>query len=179
MELKIIYRDPKELIPYGNNARTHTDAEVDELIELIKETGFNDPIGIDNADGIIEGHRRQRAALKMGLTQVPTINLSHLSPNQKRAYILAHNKIAENAGWDLAILAEEMNALTLEEFDTSILGWDEDEVGKILKDADFLPNTPPVDNNTTTNENEGKTKRTRQKSKILHTCPNCNHEFTA
>jgi ParB-like chromosome segregation protein Spo0J len=175
-KLEILYKDPRTLKEYANNSRNHTDAHIDEIIEIVKELGFNDPIGVDSDDGIIEGHGRNRAAIKMGLDQVPTVCLSHLSPNQKRAYIIAHNKIGEKGGWNMEKLAEEMSALTLDEYDTSIMGFNEDELNNILKDVDFLPEGPPEGEKPAEEE---KPKRSRSKSKVLHTCPNCKHEFTA
>jgi len=108
---KIIMKKVSELIPYVNNARTHTDKQVAELAASISELGFNDPIGLDGENGILEGHRRLLAALSLGMAEVPCMELSHLSSEQKRVYILAHNKHALNAGWDLGILLEETSAL--------------------------------------------------------------------
>lgn len=175
-ELKIVYKDPATLKPYAGNAKIHTDAQIDEIIEIIKETDFNDPIGIDDKDGIIEGHGRQLAAIKMGLKSVPTICLSHLSDRQKRAYILAHNKLAEKSGWNMEILAEELNKLVEDSFDVSIIGFDEEELDKLLKDQAFIPDTPPE--TPAGGEDDGQP-RGKAKAKMLHTCPSCGHEFTA
>lgn len=176
VNLKITYKDPATLKPYNNNSKIHTDAQIDEICELIKELGFNDPIGLDDQDGIIEGHGRQLAALKLGLKLVPTICLSHLSDRQKRAYIIAHNRVAENSSWDMEKLAEELNRLVNDDFDVSLTGFNEEELDKLLKDSSFLP-----ENETETPAGgEGEeTGRGKAKAKMLHTCPSCGHEFTA
>ena len=102
--LEVIYRKTSELIPYVNNARTHSDEQVAQIAASIKEFGFNAPILLDGDNGIIAGHGRLMAAKKLGLEQVPCIELKHLSEAQKKAYILADNKLALNAGWDSQLL---------------------------------------------------------------------------
>ncbi|MBF0098854.1 MAG: ParB N-terminal domain-containing protein, partial [Magnetococcales bacterium] len=97
------------LIPYAANARTHSDAQVDKVAASIKEFGFTSPILVDGKDGIIAGHCRLMAARKLGLEQVPVIILDHLSDAQRRAYILADNRLALDSGWDNDILAAELD----------------------------------------------------------------------
>ena len=123
-KLKVQYKNVDELIPYANNARTHSDKQITQIAASIKEFGFNDPIGLDGDNGLIEGHGRLLAAKKLGLKQVPTIELSHLSDAQKKAYILAHNKIALNAEWDEEVLAAELEALKELDFDFELTGFD-------------------------------------------------------
>ncbi len=111
------------LIPYARNARTHSDAQVALIAGSIREFGFNNPVLVDGANGIIAGHGRVLAAQKLGLTSVPTIELSHLSEAQKRAYILADNRLAEQAGWDRELLALELGDLQVLEINLGDLGF--------------------------------------------------------
>lgn len=132
MKLKIEYRKTAELLPYARNARTHSDAQVSQLAASIKEFGFNNPVAID-ADGMILcGHGRVMAAQKLHLTEVPTVCLSHLSPTQVKAYILADNKLALNAGWDNDLLKVELEDLKDSDFDLNLTGFSDDELKDIL-----------------------------------------------
>ena len=127
-KLKIEYKKTDLLIPYINNARTHNEKQVAQIAGSIREFGFNNPILLDGGNGIVAGHGRVLAANKLGMKEVPTIELSHLSEAQKKAYILADNKIALNAVWDDDLLANELEALKALDFDLSIAGFDEDEL---------------------------------------------------
>lgn len=100
-----------DLIPYVNNARTHSDRQVALIAGSIREFGFNNPVLVDGENGIIAGHGRVLAAQKLGLATVPVIELTHLSDAQKRAYILADNRLAEQAGWDRELLSLELGDL--------------------------------------------------------------------
>lgn len=131
--LSVVARPVADLIPYARNARTHSPAQVAQIAGSIKEFGFNNPVLIDAQGGIIAGHGRVMAAQKLGLETVPTITLGHLTENQKRAYILADNKIALNAGWDDEMLKAEMEALKDASFDLALAGFDDKELGQILK----------------------------------------------
>lgn len=132
MKLKIEYRKVSELLPYARNARTHSDAQVSQLAASIKEFGFNNPVAID-ADGMILcGHGRVMAAQKLGLTEVPTVCLSHLSSTQKKAYILADNKLALNAGWDNDMLKVELEDLKFSNFDLDLVGFSTEELDEIM-----------------------------------------------
>jgi len=128
----------ESLIPYARNARTHSDAQVAQIAASIREFGFNNPVLIDSDGGIIAGHGRVMAARKLGLEEVPCLRLSHLSENDKRAYILADNKLAENSGWDESMLALELSALQSEDFDLGLIGFDPDELERLL-DGDDSP----------------------------------------
>lgn len=139
-----------KLIPYVNNARTHDDSQVSQIAASIKEFGFNNPILIDENDGIIAGHGRLMAAKKLGLQEVPTIKLSHLSEVQRKAYILADNRLALNAGWDNELLSLELKELDTE-IDLTLLGFDADELNALLNpieltdgltDEDDVPEVP-------------------------------------
>jgi hypothetical protein len=118
-----------ELIPYVNNARTHSDEQVIQIAASIKEFGFTNPVLIDGENGIIAGHGRLMAAKKLGLEEVPTIELSHLSEAQRKAYILADNKLALNSGWDNDLLAIEFAELNELGFDLDLTGFSSEEIG--------------------------------------------------
>ena len=138
--MQIDYRDINALIPYARNARTHSEEQVSEIASSIREFGFNDPVAVDGENGIIEGHGRVLAAQKLGIKQVPTIELAHLTEAQKRAYILAHNKLTENAGWDQELLSIEMQEIRsagLEE----LTGFGSEEINALLTEATPEGNT--------------------------------------
>src|SRR5450432_4215651 len=122
------------LIPYARNARTHSDAQVAQIAASIREFGFTSPILVDGERGIIAGHGRLLAARKLGMTEVPTIELSHLSPAQKRAYVLADNRLALSAGWDEDMLRIELGDLHAEGFDLELTGFDPGEIASFLID---------------------------------------------
>lgn len=124
--VQVIYKSTKDLIPYVNNARLHSDSQVTQIAASIKEFGFNNPILLDGANGVIAGHGRLLAAQKLGLSDVPCIELSHMSETQKKAYILADNKLALNAQWDEELLKLELDALRAEDFDLDLTGFDLD-----------------------------------------------------
>jgi len=128
----------EELIPYARNARTHSDAQVAQVAASIKEFGWTNPVLIDGEKGIIAGHGRVLAARKLGMSEVPCIELSHLTKSQKRAYILADNKLAENAGWDMELLKIELGELGGDGFDLSLTGFDEDFLKGLLEDSEGL-----------------------------------------
>lgn len=147
---KITLTNTNALIPYAANARTHSDAQVDKIAASIKEFGFNNPILIDQDKGVVAGHGRLMASQKLGLEQVPTIELSHLSDAERRAYILADNRLALDAGWDEEVLALELKRLE-EEIDLSLLGFNDLELATLLDsleteegltDEDAVPETP-------------------------------------
>jgi ParB-like chromosome segregation protein Spo0J len=121
-----------DLIPYARNARTHSDAQVAQIAGSIQEFGFCNPVLIDKANGIIAGHGRVMAANLLKLQTVPCIRLDHLSDAQKRAYILADNRIALNSGWDEAMLANELQDLHADEIDLGLTGFDAGELSKLL-----------------------------------------------
>lgn len=122
----------ERLVPYEKNARTHSPAQIQQIVASITEFGFTNPILVDGADGILAGHGRLAAAKDMGLAVVPVIVLDHLSATQRRAYILADNQLALNAGWDTELLQMEVAALNLEDFDLSLLGFDDDQIAGLL-----------------------------------------------
>src|SRR4051812_7711595 len=141
------------LKPYARNSRTHSRRQVKQIAKSIERFGFNNPILIDDDKQIIAGHGRAEAAKLIGMMMVPTVRLSHLSEADKRAYILADNKLAENAGWDREILAIELQALVDLDFDFETIGFDNAQIDGILEDAaesnggfpgpeDYMPDYP-------------------------------------
>ena len=134
-KLKIQYKPLKDLIPYARNSRTHNSMQVAQIAASIKEFGFTNPILTDGANGIVAGHGRFEAAFKLGMAEVPTIDLSHLSDTQKRAYVIADNKIALNSGWDSELLALEISDLKDAGYDIGILAFDPSELNN--DDVDY------------------------------------------
>ncbi len=120
------------LIPYANNARTHSDAQVAQIAASIRKFGFTNPVLTSDDNTIIAGHGRVMAARKLGLTQVPVIRLSHLSETQRKAYILADNKLALNAGWDDDLLRIEIKELLENQFQIDLLGFDVEEITRLM-----------------------------------------------
>ena len=110
-----------KLIPYARNPRTHSDTQIAQIAASIEAFGFNNPIRVDSHDGIIAGHCRLLAARQLGPEEVPVIVPDHLSETQKRAYIIADNQLALNAGWDEELLRLELAALQEENFDTNLI----------------------------------------------------------
>jgi ParB-like chromosome segregation protein Spo0J len=129
---QIVMRLVEALIPYARNARTHSDAQVAQIAGSIKEFGFTNPVLMDGENGIIAGHGRVLAARKLGMVEVPCIELAHLTPAQRRAYIIADNKLALNAGWDEELLKIELGELRLEGFDLSLTGFGDVELAGLL-----------------------------------------------
>jgi ParB-like chromosome segregation protein Spo0J len=122
--LSIEYKSTGELVPYVNNSRTHSEQQVQQVAASIKEFGFTNPILIDHDGGIIAGHGRLQAAQLLSLDEVPTITLEGLTEAQRKAYVIADNKLALNAGWNDELLKVEIEALTESDFNLDILGWD-------------------------------------------------------
>ena len=148
--LRIEHRALDALIPYARNARTHSEDQVALIAGSIREFGFNNPVLVDGANGVIAGHGRLLAARKLGLTSVPVIELAHLSEAQKRAYVLADNKLAERAGWDGEMLALEAGDLGALGVDLMSLGFEAAEIDALFADSTLDPReeetpAPPAD----------------------------------
>jgi ParB-like chromosome segregation protein Spo0J len=139
-----------ELIPYVNNSRTHSDEQVAQIAASIKEFGWTNPILIDEQNSIIAGHGRLMAARKLGMDKIPCIEVKNLTEAQKKALIIADNKLALNAGWDNDLLKLELENLQELGFDLDILGFDADELNALLEpeqiegltDEDDVPPVP-------------------------------------
>lgn len=121
----------ERLVPFENNARTHSPEQLAQLQASIEQFGFTAPILVDGQDGILAGHGRLEAARLLGMTEVPVVVLDHMSPEQRRAYVIADNKLAENAGWDLGQLNAELRALMAADFDLNSMGFDDDELKRL------------------------------------------------
>jgi site-specific DNA-methyltransferase (adenine-specific) len=148
--MKITQKKVESLIPYVKNSRTHSDAQVAQIAASIKEFGWTNPILVDGDNGIIAGHGRLLAARKLGYKEVPTIELADLTETQKRAYIIADNRLALNAGWDNEMLTIELNDLLADGFALELLGFDPKELNALLEpeivqgltDEDAVPDVP-------------------------------------
>jgi ParB-like chromosome segregation protein Spo0J len=131
-DLTIAWRPLGELIPYARNPRTHSDAQVAQIAASIREFGWTNPVLVDGENGIIAGHGRVLAARKLGLQRVPVIELAHMSEAQRRAYVLADNQLALNAGWDQELLRLELADLSELGFDLGLIGFGEGELERLL-----------------------------------------------
>ena len=125
-------RNIKDLIPYANNSRTHSDEQINQIASSIKEFGFTNPVLIDEHGGIVAGHGRVMAANKLGIDKVPCIELNGLTDAQKKAYVIADNKLAELSEWDLESLKIEIDDLASLDFDLGVLAFSEKEMSKLF-----------------------------------------------
>jgi ParB-like chromosome segregation protein Spo0J len=156
---------PGLLVPYAMNARQHSDAQVSQIAGSIRAFGFNAPVLVDGENGIIAGHGRVRAALILGLDTVPCVRLTHLSEAQRRAYILADNRIALSSTWDEAMLALELTSLKIDDVDLGLTGFSSAEVDALVNAGDFLPGSQ---------DDQGQLNKLAEK---MVCCPECGHEF--
>ncbi|MDP2198904.1 MAG: site-specific DNA-methyltransferase [Sulfurimicrobium sp.] len=143
--LNVEYRKVEALIPYARNPRTHNDEQVAKIAASIVEYGWTNPVLVDGDNGIIAGHGRLAAAHKLGLSEVPVIELAHLSPTQKRAYVISDNRLALDAGWDDAMLALELAELSEAGFDLALTGFEDAEIEALLADGDQEHNADEPD----------------------------------
>lgn len=164
-DVRFVMAEVSSLIPYARNSRTHSDAQVNKIAASIKEFGFLNPVIVDGDNGIIAGHGRILAALKLGLAQVPTVEAAHLSEAQKRAYIIADNRLALDAGWDDEILKVELADLDALDFDLTLTGFDVAELANLFDDVNFAPGSE---------DDQG---RLDQLAPKMVTCPHCNAEW--
>ncbi len=148
------------LVPYARNARTHSPAQIELIVRLITEYGWTNPILVDGKLGVIAGHGRLLAARRLGMDVVPVIELSHLSPAQRQAYVLADNASATKAGWDDELLRFELGELRDAGFDLSFTGFDASELGDLFDEPE-LPEAAALGDDKA----------------IL--CPECGHRFTS
>jgi ParB-like chromosome segregation protein Spo0J len=160
--LKIEYRTLDSLVPYARNARTHSEEQISQIAASIGEFGFTNPILIDADQGIIAGHGRLAAAKELGLETIPCIDLSHLSDEQKRAYIIADNKLALNGGWNDELLRLELTDLKELGANLELTGFDAMELADIMlgKDVEFKEYDESAADDVQ-----------------LATCPKCGHTF--
>jgi ParB family transcriptional regulator, chromosome partitioning protein len=168
IEMQIIQRKIEDLIPYVNNSRTHSDEQIAQIAASIKEFGWTNPILIDGDNGIIAGHGRVMAARKLKYKVVPTIELKDLTEAQRKAYIIADNRLALNAGWDNEMLTIELNDLLADGFALEMLGFDPTEMQTLINGGpDFEP---------ATEDEQGKLDELDPK---WIACPHCGKEFDA
>lgn len=156
------------LIPYARNARTHSDEQVAQIAASIREWGWTTPVLVDADGTIIAGHGRVLAAKKLGLAEIPVMVATGWTKAQKQAYVLADNKLALNAGWDLDLLQTELADLRDDHFDMDVIGFTKAELGDLLdKPFEFAP---------ASEEEQGRLdeKKTQETNCV---CPNCGHEF--
>ena len=155
------------LVPYARNSRTHSDEQVAKIAASIKEFGFLNPVIVDGENGIIAGHGRILAAQKLGMKEVPTIEASHLTDAQRRAYIIADNRLALDAGWDDEMLRVEFADLAEADFNLELTGFTLEEMAQIIDEPDFQPGTE---------EDQGKLDELAPQ---MVTCPKCAATFDA
>ena len=155
-----------KLVPYARNARTHSPAQIDQIAASIAEFGFTNPILVGSDGVIIAGHGRLEAARKLGLETVPVIVLDHLTPTQRRALVIADNRIAENAGWDEEMLSLELAELQELDFNLELTGFSDEKFGLLsLEDRDE-------------EQSESSAKEIDVDIyKMMHKCPRCGFEF--
>jgi len=168
--MQIQPRPIEGLIPYARNSRTHSDEQVAQIAASIREFGWTNPVLLDGANGIIAGHGRVLAARKLGMAEVPCIELSHLSEAQKKAYIIADNKLALNAGWDDELLAIELHELNAADFDMALIGFDASELSSAMNLDSLIEQDAPESSSKEIDPDD---------YQMGHTCPKCGFEFDA
>ena len=129
---QIIHQSVEALILYARNSRTHSDEQVAQIAASIREFGFTNPVLVDNGGGIVAGHGRVMAARQLGMAEVPTVNVGWLNEQQRRAYVIADNQLALNAGWDDEALAAELSALDDSGFDVGLVGFSDADMERLL-----------------------------------------------
>ena len=154
-----------DLVPYARNSRTHSPQQVDKIAASIREFGFLNPVIVDAQNGIVAGHGRVLAAQKLGLTTLPCIEASHLTEAQRKAYVLADNRLALDAGWDNELLRIELQDLDSSGFDLALTGFDIGELTAIFHDVNFAPGSE---------DEQGKLDQLAPK---IVQCPNCGEEY--
>lgn len=155
----------EKLVPYARNSRTHSPAQVDKIAASIKEFGFLNPVITDGENGIVAGHGRIMAAQKLGMETVPTIEAAHLTDAQRKAYIIADNRLALDAGWDDEMLRVELQDLDAVDFDLTLTGFSVEEMDGLFYEPDFSPGTE---------DDQGKLDELNPK---MVTCPHCGGEW--
>ena len=163
--MQIIYKKVNDLIPYINNSRTHSEEQINQIVASINEFGFTNPLLIDEKDNIIAGHGRLLASKKLKMEEVPCIVLSGLTEAQKKAYIIADNKMALNAGWDFNLLSLELENLKELDFDLELTGFSDDEIDGLLS------------TNKDIEDNDYEEQDLKENNTQLHKCPECGCEF--
>lgn len=159
---QVIAVKTSDLKPYGKNARTHTEAQILQIVASLQEFGFTNPLLIDPKKGVIAGHARLEAAKRLEMAEVPCIVLAHLTEAQKRAYVIADNRLALNSGWDEKLLAMEFADLQGVGFNLDLLGFNPSEMADITQGRDI--NQPEYDESVAS-------------TVFMVKCPACGHSF--
>jgi hypothetical protein len=154
-----------DLIPYARNSRTHSEQQIAKIAASIKEFGFLNPVIVDGSNGIVAGHGRIMAAQKLGMAEVPVIEASHLTEAQRRAYVIADNRLALDSAWDIDLLKIELSDLDQAGFNLALTGFDMGELTTMFDEPDFAPGTE---------DDQGKLDKLEPKVVV---CPNCLEEF--
>jgi ParB-like chromosome segregation protein Spo0J len=154
-----------DLIPYARNSRTHSDAQIAKIASSIREFGFINPVVTDGKNGIVAGHGRVMAANKLGLKEIPCVEASHLTEAQKRAYVIADNRMALDAAWDNDLLKIELQDLDAKGFDLALTGFDIGELTALFDEPSFEPGTE---------NDQGKLDELAPK---MVRCPHCGQDF--
>ena len=162
---KVERRPISELIPYARNSRTHSDAQVAQIAASIREWGWTMPILVDEDGNVIAGHGRIMAAQKLGIADVPCMTATGWSEAKRRAYVIADNKLALNAGWDDNVLKLELQDVDALGFDLTLTGFDVAELANLFDEPDFAPGTE---------DDQGKLDELAPK---MVTCPHCQAEW--
>lgn len=162
-KLQLQYLPISALVPYDRNPRTHSEEQVAQVADSIRQFGWTNPVLIDEQGSIIAGHGRVLAAQRLGIDKVPCIRLTELTDAQRRAYVIADNKLALNAGWDPLLLKLELGELREAEFDLALTGFSDAEFDALMFDGNFSPGGAAQQG------------RLDQKKKI--TCPHCGLDF--
>jgi hypothetical protein len=181
---QLIKRPVDSLIPYDRNPKTHPDSQINQLVESIKEWGWTVPILIDEDDNVIAGHGRLYAAQKLEMDEVPCLIISGLSEAQKKAYVIADNKLGENGDWDMGLYFSELKEISQQGFDLSVIGTDID-ISSLNYQPDLQPMTeyPDIEERDLTNaenklgDNINRISANTGADSIEVVCPNCAHTF--
>lgn len=171
----------KDLVPYENNARVHSQKQLEQIKASISKFGFVNPLLVDSKKGIIAGHGRYMAGKALGLEKVPVIVLDHLTEAEKRALIIADNKISENAGWNNELLAAELKDLDFNDFDMSQLGFSQNELDGFLSekyDIDFVDSPGNQADEPEIDDDENDDEEAQEPPEVKKiSCPKCGFEF--
>ena len=168
MKLLVKQKDPAELVFNEYNSRLHSEAQIEQIKRSIQEFGFTNPVLINSKSIVIAGHGRIQAATELGLESIPAITLDHLTEDQQRALVIADNQIAANSDWDRDILAREIEALNLTDYDTDLLGFDDNFIADLVDDL----NVPDFKAGAASDQGQ-----LDELDPVPVRCPECKHEF--
>lgn len=167
---QIVKRQVADLTPYARNSRQHSQAQIAQIAASIKEWGWTQPIIIDDEGGILAGHGRLLAAQHLGLEEVPCVVATGWSEAKRRAYVIADNRLAETATWDQAMLATELQDLAALDFDLSLVGFDGEELARLLEGEEDQPGEEP--------DSPDEFKEVDEDIDTDHECPKCGYRWS-